>query len=290
MGDLPGVPNRVRKRYSRRSARCRYGLCGLDNHKYGDFTPYLLVSRNRGRSWRSITEGIPDDHLVWRVVQDHERADLLFAATEFGVFVTMNGGAQWQKLDSGMPTIAIRDIRIQRRENDLVAASFGRGFFVLDDYSLLRSFESDKQMPEATLFESRPARWYFERPVLGATRKGSQGDQLYVADNPPFGAVISYYLRDGYPTKTDARQKSESSPEAGDTVAFPGWEIVEAERRETAPALRLVIRNGDGGLSGDWMRPPPKVCTGWHGICDTPITVRLKRRRTGRVCCRVGLW
>ena len=136
----------------------------LDNHKYGDFTPYLLVSRNRGRSWRSITQGIPDDHLVWRVVQDHERADLLFAATEFGVFVTMSGGAQWQKLDSGMPTISIRDIRIQRRENDLVAASFGRGVFVLDDYSLLRSFEPDEEMPEAMLFETRPARWYFERP------------------------------------------------------------------------------------------------------------------------------
>jgi hypothetical protein len=161
----------------------------------------------------------------------------------------LDGGAQWQKLDSGMPTISIRDIRIQRRENDLVAASFGRGFFVLDDYALLRSFKPKEQMQEATLFETRPARWYFERPVLGATRKGSQGDQLYVADNPPFGAVISYYLRDGYPTKVEARQKAETEAlEAGDAVTFPGWDSVEAERRETAPALRIVIRNEDGAV------------------------------------------
>ena len=250
MGDLPGVPDTAFVNDIRADLHEPDTVyIALDNHKYGDFTPYLLVSRNRGRNWQSITEGIPEDHLVWRVVQDHESADLLFAATEFGVFVTLNGGAQWQKLNGGMPTISIRDIQIQRRENDLVAASFGRGFFVLDDYSLLRSLASEDKMPEATLFETRPAHWYFERPVLGATRKGSQGDQLYVADNPPFGAVISYYLRDGYPTQTAARQEIESERlEAGNTVAFPGWDVVEAERRETAPALRIMIRDEDGSV------------------------------------------
>ncbi len=250
VGDLPGVPDTAFVNDIRADLHEPDTVyIALDNHKYGDFTPYLLVSRNRGRNWQSITEGIPEDHLVWRVVQDHESADLLFAATEFGVFVTLNGGAQWQKLNGGMPTISIRDIQIQRRENDLVAASFGRGFFVLDDYSLLRSLASEDKMPEATLFETRPAHWYFERPVLGATRKGSQGDQLYVADNPPFGAVISYYLRDGYPTQTAARQEIESERlEAGNTVAFPGWDVVEAERRETAPALRIMIRDEDGSV------------------------------------------
>ena len=114
---------------------------------------------------------------------------------------------------------------------------------------MLRSLASEDKMPEATLFATRPAHWYFERPVLGATRKGSQGDQLYVADNPPFGAVISYYLRDGYPTQTAARQEIESERlEAGNTVAFPGWDVVEAERRETAPALRIMIRDEDGSV------------------------------------------
>ena len=248
VGDLPGVPDTAFVNDIRADLHEPNTVyIALDNHKYGDFTPYLLVSRNRGRSWQSITEGIPEDHLVWRVVQDHERADLLFAATEFGVFVTLNGGAQWQKLDGGMPTISIRDIQIQRRENDLVAASFGRGFFVLDDYSPLRSLETEEQMPEATLFETRPAHWYFERPVLGATRRGSQGDQLYVADNPPFGSVLTYHLRDGYATLTETRQASESEArEKGQEITFAGWDTVEAERRETAPELKIVIKDQEG--------------------------------------------
>jgi photosystem II stability/assembly factor-like uncharacterized protein len=246
-GSLPGVPktafiNDIRA--DLHDADTVY--VALDNHKYGDFKPYLLVSRNRGKSWKSITEGIPDRHLVWRVVQDHERTDLLFAGTEFGVFVTFDAGASWEKLGAGMPTISIRDIQIQRRENDLVAASFGRGFFVLDDYSPLREFD-EAAAAEATLFEPREAQWYFERPVLGATRRGSQGDQLFVADNPPYGAVITYHLRDGYETRADARKQREAEAvEAGKAVVFPGWDAVEAERREQSPAIKVVISDEAG--------------------------------------------
>ena len=109
----------------------------LDNHKYGDLNPYLLKSTDRGKSWKSIKGDIPDRTLVWRVVQDHVKPNLLFAATEFGIYFTGNGGEKWIKLKGGAPTISFRDLAIQRRENDLVGASFGRGFFVLDDYSPL---------------------------------------------------------------------------------------------------------------------------------------------------------
>jgi hypothetical protein len=219
----------------------------LDNHKYGDFKPYLMVSRNRGKSWSSITQGIPNKHLVWRVVQDHVRPELMFAGTEFGVFMTLNAGQSWEKFSAGMPTISIRDIQIQRRENDLVAASFGRGFFVMDDYSALREIDSDTLNEEATLFETRDALWYFPRKILGSGLKGNQGDQLYVAENPPYGAVLTYHLADGYPTQTQQRQEAESARmEAGDAVTFPGWDAVEAERREAIPKLVLVIRDAQG--------------------------------------------
>ncbi|WOJ97169.1 glycosyl hydrolase [Congregibacter brevis] len=221
----------------------------LDNHKYGDFKPYLLVSRNRGRSWSSITDGIPDRHLVWRLVQDHERAGLMFAGTEFGVFMTLNGGDSWEKFSAGMPTISIRDIQIQRRENDIVAASFGRGFFVMDDYSALRELSDDAMEQEATLFEARDADWYFPRKVLGARKRGSQGDDLYVAENPPFGAVLTYHLADGFSTLEKIRQDAEKKVlEAGDQVTFEGWDAVEAERREAAPALMMVIRDASGNV------------------------------------------
>ena len=248
VGSLPGVPDTAFVndiRADLHDADTVY--LALDNHKYGDFTPYLLVSRNRGRSWSMITDGIPERHLVWRVVQDHERASLMFAATEFGVFMTLNGGDSWEKFSAGMPTISIRDIQIQRRENDLVAASFGRGFFVLDDYSALRELDGDTMSGEAELFETRDAHWFFPRQTLGATKRGSQGDQLYVAENPPFGAVLTYHLGEGFPTLEKQRQDAEKKVlDDGGEVGFAGWDAVEAERREAAPALKLLIRDASG--------------------------------------------
>lgn len=248
VGSLPGVPktafvNDIRA--DLHDADTVY--VALDNHKYGDFKPYLLVSRNRGRSWKSITEGIPDRHLVWRLVQDHERAELMFLGTEFGVFMTLNAGQSWEKFSAGMPTISIRDIQIQRRENDLVAASFGRGFFVMDDFSALRELTADALDKEATLFETRDADWYFPRKVLGARKRGSQGDDLYVAENPPFGAVLTYHLSEGFATLEKQRQDAEKALlKGGDQVKFAGWDAVEAERREAAPALKMVIRDASG--------------------------------------------
>ena len=265
VGSLPGVPktafvNDIRA--DLHDADTVY--VALDNHKYGDFKPYLLVSNNRGKSWKSITEGIPDRHLVWRVVQDHEKAGLLFAGTEFGVFVTLNGGKSWTKFSAGMPTISIRDIQIQRRENDVVAASFGRGFFVLDDYSALRELADDTLEQEAVLFPARDADWYFERGVLGATRRGSQGDQLYVADNPPFGAVLTYHLAKGFPTAEKQRQEEEKiAIKDNKEISFPGWEAVEAERRETPPALMLVIKDSSGAVIRRLDAPTKK---GFHRV------------------------
>ncbi len=265
VGSLPGVPktafvNDIRA--DLHDADTVY--VALDNHKYGDFKPYLLVSRNRGKSWKSITEGIPDRHLVWRVVQDHEKAGLLFAGTEFGVFVTLNGGESWTKFSAGMPTISIRDIQIQRQENDVVAASFGRGFFVLDDYSALRELADDTLEQEAVLFPTRDADWYFERGVLGATRRGSQGDHLYVADNPPFGAVLTYHLAKGFPTAEKQRQEEEKiAIKQNKEISFPGWEPVEVERRETPPALMLVIKDSSGAVIRRLDAPTKK---GFHRV------------------------
>ena len=108
----------------------------LDNHKEGDFNPYLFKSSDMGETWTSISSNIPKRTLVWRIVQDHVDKSLLFAATEFGIYTSLTGGRNWQKIP-GSPTISFRDLVIQKRENDLVGASFGRGFYVLDDYSPL---------------------------------------------------------------------------------------------------------------------------------------------------------
>ncbi len=115
----------------------------VDQHKNGDYAPYVFRSDDRGSTWTSIAGDLPARHIVWRLVQDHEAPGLFFAGTEFGVFFTVNAGKTWVKLEGSSPTIPWRDLVIQRRENDLVGATFGRGIYILDDYSPLRTVSAD---------------------------------------------------------------------------------------------------------------------------------------------------
>jgi photosystem II stability/assembly factor-like uncharacterized protein len=219
----------------------------LDHHKSGDFSPYLYKSTDRGRSWRSIAGDLPARHLVWRVVQDHVQPDLLFAGTELGLFFTVDGGRKWVELTGGVPTISFRDLAIQRRESDLVAASFGRGFFVLDDYSPLRKMSEEALAAEATLYPPRDAWWYIERRPLGRPGKASQGASYYLAPNPPFGAVFTYHLAEGLKTLEAERQEREKPlAKEGKDTPFPAWEALEAERREAKPEILLVVRDAAG--------------------------------------------
>ncbi len=235
----------------------------MDNHKYGDFNPYLVKSTDNGRTWRSMKGNLPDRTLVWRIVQDHVQSNLFFAATEFGIYFTVNAGNRWVKLKGDMPTISFRDLAIQRRENDLVGASFGRGFFVLDDYSALRTVSEAKLKEEAVLFPTRDAWWYIQRPDLSFDdQKGSQGASHYVAPNPDFGAVFTYYLKDGLKTNEQIRKEQEKKNK-GNNIPFPGWENVEAERNESKPQILLTITNSSGKVIRRLNGP---VTSGFHRV------------------------
>ncbi len=265
VGDLPGVPDTAFVNDIKADlydADTVY--VALDNHKYGDFTPYLLKSTNRGRSWSSIASNLPERHLVWRLVQDHVKPELLFLGTEFGIFFSINGGGEWVQLTGDVPTISFRDLAIQRRENDLVGGSFGRGIWILDDYSPLRDVSESQLEAEATLFDTRKALWYIPRGTLGFGPKGSQGESHYTAPNPPYGAVFTYYLADGYKTAKQIRTESEKDLiEEGENVPFPGWDAVEAERRQTAPTMVLTVRDTDGNVVRRLEGPANK---GFHRI------------------------
>ncbi len=222
----------------------------LDNHKHGDFQPYLVKSNDRGRSWQSIRNNLPDRTIVWRLVQDHVKKELMFIGTEFGIYFTINSGASWIKIKGGCPTIPFRDLAIQRRENDLVGASFGRGFFILDDYSLLRDVSEEQLGQEATLFNTRKALWYIPRSHLSFDdEKGSMGADHFVAPNPSFGAVFTYYLRDGIKSKQDLRKESEKPLKtAASDIPFPGWDALEAERTEDKARIWLTITDTGGNI------------------------------------------
>ncbi|WP_084407243.1 VPS10 domain-containing protein [Aestuariibacter salexigens] len=219
----------------------------LDNHKFGDYTPYLYKSTNRGKSWKSIAGNLPDNHLVWRVVQDHVESKLMFAGTEFGVFFTVDGGEKWVELNGGVPTISFRDLAIQRRENDLVGATFGRGFYILDDYSALRSVSEQALDNEALLFSPRDALWYIERMPLGNGTKGSFGDGMYVAPNPEYGAMFTYYLKDDIKSLKAQRQAREKALKDDDkALSIPSWDALEAEHRQQTPAIWFTVRDAQG--------------------------------------------
>lgn len=214
----------------------------LDNHKYGDFNPYLYKSSNLGASWQKITNGIDSVTMVWRLVQDHVAPNLMFLGTEFGLFVTFNGGEKWQELKGGLPTIGIRDLAIHKRENDLVAATFGRGFYVLDDYSFMRELASELPEEEAKLFAPRDGLWYFQQNPLGYGKRGSQGASLYSADNPPFGVNFTYYLKDSFKSKQAVRKKEEQKKRKNkEAIEFPDWDELDDELNEIKPSLWLLV-------------------------------------------------
>lgn len=217
----------------------------LDNHKTGDYKPYLVKSTDRGKTWSMMTGDLPDNHLVWRIEQDHDAPGLFFLGTEFGIFCSLNAGENWHKL-SGAPTIPFRDLAIQTRENDLVGASFGRGFYVLDDYSPLRELSVELMAEnEAYIFPIRDAMWYIPADHLGGP-KGWQGDSFFQTPNPDFGAMMTYFVRDDLKTKKQIRQAAEAQlKQAGKDVPKPSWEELEAESLEEPPSLFFEISSGD---------------------------------------------
>lgn len=221
----------------------------FDNHKRGDFKPYVMKSTDRGRRWTSIAGDLPGRGFVHTIVQDHVDPNLLFVGTEFGVWFSQNGGENWHELTGNMPTIAVRDLEIQRRENDLVIATFGRGIRILDDYRALRTPAAELAKSEATLFPIRDPWLYVEDDVWVYGSKGSQGVTYFTADNPPFGAVFSYYLRDGYKSLRDVRLEAEKKRrEAGDDNPYPSWDRLRDEAREDSPAVIFEITDADGGV------------------------------------------
>ena len=221
----------------------------LDNHKAGDFAPYVLMSADRGATWSSITGDLPERHLAWRLVQDHVKPELLFLGTEFGVFFSVDRGEQWMKLAGGVPNIPFRDLAIQTRENDLVGATFGRGFYILDDYTPLRDISAESLDQTAELFPVRAAWWYIPRRTLGYGRKASQGHAFYVAPNPPFGATFTYYLKDDLQTRKQVRSESEKEiAEAGGDTPYPGWDTLREEELEEDPAVVLTVRDAEGNV------------------------------------------
>jgi hypothetical protein len=219
----------------------------FDNHKNEDFKPYLLKSNDAGKSWTPIAGDLPLSGAVLAFAEDPVNPNLLFAGTEFGAFFTIDGGKKWIQLKGGLPVIAVRDMVMQARENDLVIATFGRGFYVLDDISPLRQLKTETLEQNAVLFPVKDTLLYIERHPLGAPMKSFQGDAFYTADNPPFGANFTYYLKEKLKTRKEARQEAEKeAAKKGQNLPYPSHDALRSEAEEPKPEVYLMVYDESG--------------------------------------------
>ncbi len=247
---IPGVPERTYVNFllaSRHDINVVYAA--FNHHKYGDFRPYFYKSADRGRTWKAISNNLPERGSAYSIAEDHLDKDLLFVGTEFGCFFSIDGGGYWKALKAGLPTIAVRDIAIQRRENDLVLATFGRGFYVLDDYSPLRQLKKEQLAAEAQVFPIKDGLVYHESMPYGLRGKSFQGHAFYAASNPPVGVTFTYYVRDEVKTLKQKRQEDEKEKiKKGEPIRYPTYEEFEAENREEEPYLLFTIRDLSGNI------------------------------------------
>ncbi|NOX18332.1 MAG: glycosyl hydrolase [Chlorobi bacterium] len=214
----------------------------FDNRKRDDFKPYILKSTDKGKSWKSIASNLPENGTVHTIEQDFKNPELLFVGTEFGFFFSPNGGEKWIQLKSGLPDIAVRDIAIQKRENDIALATFGRGFYILDDYAPLREVADSIFEKEAFIFPVKDALMY----VQTGGRYGT-GSMYFAAKNPPFGATFTYYLKDVPKTKKQIRKKKEKELfKKSEKIPIPKYAELRKENKELSPYLIFIVYDDSG--------------------------------------------
>ena len=257
----------------------------FDNRKQADFSPYVMKSKDAGKTWLSIKGNLPDSIPIHSIAEDHINPDLLFLGTEFGVYFTVDGGDKWVKLKAGLPTICVKDLAIQERENDLVLATFGRSFYVLDDYSPLRELTKENLDNEAFIFKIKDALMYIESRPFGNRGKGSQGENFYTAPNPALGAVFTYHLKEGYKTRKQARQKAEEKANKENLdIRYPDWDELKVEDNEVEPYLMFTIFDEDGYVVNRLKSPAKKgihrKVWGFRYPAITPA--RINKSGTGR--------
>jgi photosystem II stability/assembly factor-like uncharacterized protein len=271
---LPGVPENTYVNALLASRHDRNVVyAAFNHHKYGDFRPYIYKSTDMGRSWVAMTNNLPERGSVYTIAEDHVDKDLLFAGTEFGCFFSPDGGRYWKALSAGLPTIAVRDIAIQERENDLVLATFGRGIYILDDYSPLRGMKKAALASSALIFPIKDGLIFHQRLPLGLRGKSFQGHAYFTAPNPPVGVQFTYYLKDVVKTLKQQRQDREKEQ----PVRYPTYEELEAERTEQSPYLLFTIRDASGKiireLRADMAKGVQRIT--WDGRYPSVNPVRL---------------
>ncbi len=257
----------------------------FDNRKQADFNSYIYKSDNGGKTWISIKGNLPDSLPIHSIAEDHIKQGLLFIGTEFGVYFTIDEGKKWTKLKAGLPNVCVKDLAIQERENDLVLGTFGRGFYVLDNYEPLRELSDENLNKEAYIFKIKDALMFIQTRPLGGRGKASQGENFFTTPNPKVGATFTYYLKDSYKTRKDKRKKAEKEAfKNNKDIHYPDWDELLAEDTEVKPYLLFTIYDYEGNVVTRMKQPASKgIHRAVWNYRYPPITpARLSKQETGR--------
>ena len=273
---FPGVPKNtlVQNVYVSKHSYLIYAV--FNNHRNGDFKPYLLKSEDLGKTWVAIQNDLPSRGTVNCFTEDHKNKQLMFVGTDFGLFVSVNAGKHWQAFKSGLPPTTIKEIAIQERENDLVLATFGRGFYVLDDYSLLQTFDAQSErinQSPISILPIKDALVYIPSTPLGHKGKSFQGESFYTAENPAIGATIYIHVRDDYSSLQSQRTEREKT---SINDFYPSKDSIRMEQNELESFLWVMIKDAQGNVVRQFKRPISKGINKlvWNGRYDktSPIT------------------
>ncbi len=263
VNQFPGVPENIYVYdliVSKHDVNTVYAA--FNNHKSGDFKPYVLKSNDKGRTWENISANLPEKGAVYALEQDFVKPEILFAGTEYSVFVSLDEGKNWKELASGLPTINVRDMAIQERESDLVLATFGRGFYILPNYSPLRELNNEVLEKEAFVFPIKEGKIYKTwRPLggLGSKEKGFQGESFYTSPNPEVGVEFVTWIKKGASSlKADRLKKEKEAFKAGERIAYPTLEAYKAEKAEPNAYLIYTIEDEEGNFIRE-LRAPLKA-------------------------------
>lgn len=245
---LPGINEFTRIHHiiaSSHDKNVAYAACHAFN--YGDYKPYLLKTSDRGRTWAPINGNLPARGSTFTVAEDHVMPGLLFVGTQFGLYMSNDGGREWIKFMSGLPTTTVMDIEIQKKENDLVVSTFGRGVYILDDYSALRNLTVDTLRKNAVIFPVKDGRMFVETDPFGFRGKGFQGASFYSAQNPPVGVTFTYFVKDEVKSLKQIRNAAEKEKQKkGEDIEYPSYDILKKEAEQQDPYLLFTITDANG--------------------------------------------
>lgn len=244
----PGLPEYTRIHHiiaSNFDVNVAYAAC--HNYVGGDYKPYIYKTTDGGKSWFSINNNLPSLGSTYSVAEDHVDKNLLFLGTLYGVYFSVDGGKEWIPLNNGMPPACVMDLDIQRRENDLVVSTFGRGVYILDDYSPLRFMSKETLQKEAEIFPIKDALMFIQSNPFGFRGVAFQGASFYSAPNPEVGAVFTYYLKDEFKTLKDLRRDEEKKKQKNkEDIKYPSYETLKAEQEEPEAYLLFTITDAKG--------------------------------------------